>query len=189
VEVAACFYLVSRTDRERQRALRWRTLGVMAGLSLLGLFINMPDLICFWFMAVVAVTGVFANTGLGFGDDEVESTPSLKIATPFRNLVVWLSLVLLSFTIGTGENLLAVIYQGPHIESREVWYIFHEKGGSLSLGFKEDDLYIFVRVSNDYTSYFTEGDCLEITYYAPYDPLGFFFQNFATQIRTSDQCP
>jgi hypothetical protein len=189
LEIAACVYLTSRNDRDRQRALRWRTLGVVAGLSVLGLFIYTPSLACLWFMAVVAVTGVFASTRLGFGDDAVDSTPTLKIATPFRNLVVWWALVLLSFTLSVGGDLLVTIYRGPHIEQRQVWFITHEEGGNLLLAFKDGDDSFSVRVKNDYTSYFTEDDCLEMTYYAPYDPLGFFFQNFATQIRASDQCP
>ena len=187
VEITACIFLTSRIDKERQKALRLRVLGLMLGLFFVGFFLQTPELYCLWFIVVVATTGVFANTKLGFANDEMELTPRIKITREFRNLVVWLTLAVLSFSLGIGSNILGVIVRGPEVAQKEVWYVSAQKDGSLSLGFKEGDWGLIVHVTNDYESYFSEGDCLELTYYQPYDPFG-YLENFATKIQRSESC-
>lgn len=187
MEIGVCVYLTWFYSEAIQRALRRRMVVVIFALLALGFFLQSPELYCVWFIATILVTSIFANTRLGFADYELASNSPIKVAPYLRNLLVGLSLVVLSYSVGMGSSMLASIFRGPQTEQKDVWYIHHEKDGGLSLVFKEDDWAFDIHVTKEYTSHFEEGDCLELTYYSPYDPFG-NLENFATQVRRSDGC-
>jgi len=187
VEIVACIFLTSRIDRDHQRVLRLRVIGLMLGLFVAGFFLQTPELYCLWFIIVVAATGTLANTKLGFGYDEIEPISRIKISKEFRNLVVWLALIILAYSIGVGSSFLAAIVRDPVVVQEEVRYIFHEKDGGLLIVLDEGEWGIDVHVSKHYTSYFSEGECLELIYSEFYVPPE-SFERYATKIQRTESC-
>ena len=182
VELGACFFLL----RQHPKLLK-RMMIVIISLFLLSFVFQTEALYCVWFMVVITVTGIFANTKLGFAGNSSAPAQSIKIDPHLGNLMFWLVLVVLSYSLGIGANMLTAVFHGPLTVQKEVGYIIHEKDGGLSLVFMEDDWGFDVRVAKEYTHFMREGDCLEVTYYNPYDPFD-NLEYFATQIRKSDQC-
>jgi len=186
LEIFACVYLTWFYAETVQRPLRQRLLLLSFSLFVLSLFFKTPELYYGWYIVTVIVTGVFANSRFGFSWSEFIPHAPIKIPQPLRNLLMWLLLVIMSYSLSLGSSLLVTIARRPQVEQKVIWFILPEKDGDMFLAFK-DMGYSPVRVPKEYNSHLEEGDCIEITYYAPYDPVG-YLDNFATQIRKSDQC-
>jgi hypothetical protein len=183
IELGVCFFFLRQHPK-----LPKRMMIVIIILFLLSFVFQTDALYWVWCMVMVTVTGVFANTKLGFAARDETHVASIKIDPYLQNLMLWLVMVVLSYSLGIGANILASVWRGPQTVQKEVSYVFHEKDGGLILAFMDENDWGFdVHVSKEYTHYIKDGDCLELTYFTPYDPFG-NLDYFATQIRSSDKC-
>ena len=181
LEVGVCILLL---DAKLARPVCIMTLG----LSILGVFFQTPVPYGGWVCLVAVVTGMFANTKLGFSTNAL-----LKSKADFilRNLIVWAILFALTYTLWAGFLTVSTAMQEPQTAQWEIWFVIPERNG-IRLVFRGEDAPFDTRISSDDTSsLFLEGDCLEVTYYeSPLASVEFFhvFQKHVTQIQPSNDC-
>lgn len=186
LELLACFFFVRRNPK-----MLLRTAIVVMGLALLGVYLQTPELCGIWFGLAITVTGVFANTKIGFASKNFRMRSRLKIDPVLRNLLVWLVLFALSYTLWIGSSVALAATREPHTMHIQVWNISESPGGNITLSFEEDGWSFDTQVPEEHAALFSEGDCLALTYYeSPLqasDPFG-MFRKYVTQIRPGDAC-
>ena len=165
---------------------------MVAGLVILGVFLRDPVLCGIWFNLVIVVTGVFANTKLGFAAHSLNPQPKLKINPVLKNLLAWLVLFALTYTLWAGSIVASAALREPQTVQRKIWFLSHEQNGDIQIAFKEENAYFSTRISKGDPSPFSEGDCLKLTYYeTPLSSVDIFglFQKYVIKIESGDQCP
>jgi hypothetical protein len=115
----------------------------------------------------------------------------LKIDPILRNLLVWLVLFALSYTLWAGSSVALAVTREPRTIHSQVWNISEGQSENITLSFKENGWSFDTQVPEEYAALFSEGDCLALTYYeSPLqasDPFG-MFRKYVTQIRPGDAC-
>jgi hypothetical protein len=186
VELLACLFFVRRNPKTLLR-----TAIVVIGLALLGVYLQTPELCSLWFGLALTVTGVFANTKIGFASKKFKLYSRLKIDPLLRNLLAWLVLFALSYTLWVGSSVALAVTREPRTIHSQVWYISKGQSGNITLSFQESGWSFDTQVPEEYAALFSEGDCLALTYYeSPLqasDPFG-MFRKYVTQIRPGDAC-
>ncbi len=186
LELLACFFFARRSPRILLRAAI-----VVLGLAVLGVYLQTPELCGLWFGLALTVTGVFANTKIGFASKSFRLRSRLKIDPVLRNLLVWLVLFALTYTLWAGSSVALAVTREPQTIHSQVWYISKGQSGNITLSFQEDGWSFDTQVPEEYEALFSEGDCLALTYYeSPLqasDPFG-MFRKYVTQIRPGNEC-
>ncbi|MBI5297842.1 MAG: hypothetical protein HY869_20375 [Chloroflexi bacterium] len=160
LELLACLFFVRRNTK-----ILLRTAIVVLGLALLGVYLQTPDLCGLWFGLALTVTGVFANTKIGFASKSLRLRSRLKIDPVLQNLLVWLVLFGLSYTLWVGSSVALAVTRDPRTIHSQVWNISKGQSGNITLFFQESGWSFDTQVPEEYEALFSEGDCLALTYY------------------------
>jgi hypothetical protein len=132
-----------------------------------------------------------SNTKIGFASKSFRLRSRLKIDPVLRNLLVWLVLFALSYTLWAGSSVALAATREPRTMYSRVWNISEGQSGNITLSIKENGWSFDTQVPEEYAALFSEGDCLVLTYYeSPLqasDPFG-VFRKYVTKIHPGDAC-
>lgn len=161
----------------------------ISGLILLGIFIQSPVWYGIWTCLAILATGILAHTQLGAATNALVKSKADLI---LRNWLAWAFLFALTYTLWIGTVITLAATREPHTAQEKITYLFHEKNGSIQIVFKKGNESFSTNISKDDPSPFSEGDCLELTYYEPSlasVELFHVLQKYVTQIQSGNQCP